>query len=65
MRKLDYLHQKKLSPTDELRDILKQLEDSQPQLNHINPTQALITLRNLDQADQLFNQLEATGADSR
>ncbi|MCB0178725.1 MAG: tetratricopeptide repeat protein [Anaerolineae bacterium] len=63
MRKLDYLHQKKLSPTDELRDILKQLEDSQPQLNHINPTQALITLRNLDQADQLFNQLEATGAD--
>lgn len=63
MRKLDYLHQKKLTPTDELRDVLKQLEDSQPQLKQINPTQALITLRNLDQAYHLFSQLEVTGAD--
>ncbi|MCB9100920.1 MAG: tetratricopeptide repeat protein [Anaerolineales bacterium] len=63
MRKLDYLQQKKLTPTDELRDLLKQLEDGQPQLKQINPTQALITLRNLDQAYQLFSQLETTGAD--
>ncbi|MCB0165592.1 MAG: tetratricopeptide repeat protein [Anaerolineae bacterium] len=63
MRKLDYLHQKKLTPTDELRDLLKQLEDGQPQLKQINPTQALITLRNLDQAYQFFSQLETTGAD--
>lgn len=63
MHKLDYLIQKKLNPTDDLRDLLKQLEDSQPQIKHMNPTRALITLRNLDQIALLFDRLETTDAD--
>ncbi|MCB0191440.1 MAG: tetratricopeptide repeat protein [Anaerolineae bacterium] len=63
MRKLDYLHPRKLNPADELRDLLQQLENSQPQLKTMNPTQALTTLRNLDQAYDLFAELEVTGAD--
>lgn len=63
MPKLDYFQPRKFNAADELRDILNQLENSQPQLKKMNPTQALITLRNLDQAYTLFIELEATGAD--
>lgn len=63
MRKLDYLQPRKLNRNDELRDLLKQLEDSQPLLQKMNPTQALITLRNLDQVYGLLAELEVSGAE--
>lgn len=63
MQKLDYLQQKRLNSTDDLRNLLKQLEDIQPQIKLLNPTQALHILRNLDQVHDLFDQLEQIGAD--
>lgn len=60
MQKSDYLRQKKLNPSDELRDLLNILEDHQPQLKSLNQSQAINLLRMLDQVDQLFNQLQST-----
>lgn len=63
MQKLNYLQQKKLSPADELREILNSLEERQIKVNTMDSTQALILLRDLDQAYALFNQVGATGTD--
>lgn len=61
MTKLDYFQKKKLNPADQLRELLDSLESRQPRLKGLNPTQALILLRDLDQAYALFTQLEASG----
>lgn len=63
MQKLDYLQQKRLNSTDDLRSLLRQLEDIQPQVKALNPTQALHILRNLDQVHELVGRLEEIGAD--
>jgi tetratricopeptide (TPR) repeat protein len=63
MSKLDHLHQKKLNPNDELREILTSLEERQPNLKALNADQVLKVLLDLDQLDDLFQQLEATGLD--
>ena len=63
MAKLDYLQQKKLNPADELREILSSLEERQLKIKQMDTTQALIFLRDLDQLDRLFAQLEAAGLD--
>ncbi len=59
--KLAYLQQKKLNPADELRDILTRLESRLPRLKRLNSTEALILLRDLDQAQRMFGELEARG----
>ena len=61
MRKADFLHQKKLNPADELREILSSLEDRRVKLKSMNATQVLILLRDLDAVYRLFDQLETTG----
>lgn len=61
MQKSDYLRQKKLNPADELRELLTKLEQRQFKLQAMTSTQALILLRELDQLDTLFEELEATG----
>lgn len=61
MSKLAYLQQKRLNPADELRVLLNTLEDRRPTLKAMDSTKALILLRDLDQANSLFTQLEATG----
>lgn len=63
MPKLDYLHQKKLTPADELRELLDNLAERQPKVKGMTSTQALILMRDLDQLYALFNQLEARGLD--
>lgn len=63
MQKLNYLQQKKLSPADELREILNSLEGRLLKISAMNSTQALIFLRDLDRAYLLFDQIEATGTD--
>jgi len=63
MSELDYLHQKKLNPSDELRETLTSLEERQPSLKALTADQALKFLLDLDQLDELFHQLEAGGLD--
>jgi tetratricopeptide (TPR) repeat protein len=60
MHKSDYLRQKKLNPSDELRGILTSLEERQVKIKGMTSTQALILLRDLDQVYNLFEQLAAT-----
>lgn len=61
MSKLDYLHQKKLNPADELRELIETLEARRPALGTMNSAEALELLQTLDQAYLLFHQLEAAG----
>lgn len=61
--KLDYLQQKKLGPADEVREILSGLEECQVKVKTLNSAQALNLLRDLDQINLLFKQLESTGLD--
>jgi tetratricopeptide (TPR) repeat protein len=63
MPKLDYLQQKKLSPADELREILSSLEERQIQVKTMSSEQALNLLRDLDQARTLLQQFESTELD--
>jgi tetratricopeptide (TPR) repeat protein len=63
MPKLDYLQQKKLSPADELRDILASLEERQLKIRTLDTDQSLNLLRDLDKVDTLFQQLEVAGLD--
>ncbi len=63
MAKLDYLQQKKLSPADELRELLDSLVERQSNVKSMTSTQALILLRDLDQANTRFQELEALGLD--
>lgn len=59
--KLTYLRPKNLNPADELRQLLTSLEDRQPRVKRLTSTQALILLRDLDQAYYLFEKLRPTG----
>jgi tetratricopeptide (TPR) repeat protein len=61
MSKLDYLQQKKLNPADELRGLIDNLEGRRPALKSIDAPQALDLLQTLDQAHDLFQQLESAG----
>lgn len=63
MQKSDYLRQRKLNPSDELRELLYALETRLPLLKSMTPTQARILLRDMDQVDTLFARLEAGGVD--
>lgn len=63
MSKLAYVQQKKLNPADELRELLKTLEDRRPTLKAMDSTKALTLLRDLDQVDTLFSQLGTTELD--
>ena len=63
MSKLDYLQQKKLSPADELREILSSLEQRRPQIKSFETEQAQRFLLDLDRLDALFRQLEAADLD--
>jgi tetratricopeptide (TPR) repeat protein len=63
MPKLDYLQQKKLSPADELRDILGSLEERQLKIRSLDADQSLNLLHDLDKVDTLFQQFEAAGLD--
>lgn len=60
MRKLDYLQQKKLSPADELREILGSLEERLLKVKLMTSSQALMLIHDLDRLFSLFSQLEAT-----
>jgi tetratricopeptide (TPR) repeat protein len=61
--KLDYLQQKKLSPADEVRELLHSLEERQVKVKLLNSEQAFTLLHDLDQLELLFKQLEPTGLD--
>lgn len=61
MPKLEYLQQKKLTPADELREQLINLEERQVRVRSMDSTEALQLLHNLDQTALLFSQLEAGG----
>jgi tetratricopeptide (TPR) repeat protein len=63
MPKLDYLQQKRLSPADELRDILSSLEERQLKIRSLDTNQSLDLLHDLDKVDTLFQQFEAAGLD--
>jgi tetratricopeptide (TPR) repeat protein len=63
MPKLEYLQQKKLSPTDELREILNSLEERQVKIREMEADQGAAFLRDLDQAYLLFDRLETAGLD--
>lgn len=63
MSKLDYLQQKKLNPTDELRELLVSLEERQPKIKSLAADQAMRFLLDLDQLETLFQQLESAGVD--
>jgi len=65
MPKLNFLQQKKLSPADELREILGSLEERQLKVKSMASGQALCLLHDLDQVDTLFQQLESAGLDLR
>jgi tetratricopeptide (TPR) repeat protein len=60
MQKSKYLQQKKLNAADELREMLSSIEDRLVNIKSMNPTQALILLRDLDLIYSLFSQLERT-----
>jgi len=61
--KLSYLQQKNLTPADELRQLLSELENRQPNLKRFDATQALNVLRDLDLVYDLFQQLAQTNLD--
>jgi tetratricopeptide (TPR) repeat protein len=61
--KLDYLQQKKLNPADELRELLRTLEERQLKIKKMTAIQALNFLRDLDQVFALFDQLRVAGLD--
>ncbi len=61
MPKLEYLQPKKLTPADDLRELLSSLEERQVKIRSLTATEALQLLHDLDQATLLFNQLGATG----
>lgn len=63
MEKSSYLQQKKLNPADELREVLSSLEKRLPGVRSMTSTQALILLRDLDQAYQRFETLLTAGVD--
>jgi tetratricopeptide (TPR) repeat protein len=63
--KLVYLQGKKLSPADELREKLSNLEESQLKIKLMDSTQALTLLRDLDGVASEFVQFEASGLDLR
>jgi len=63
MPKLNFLHQKKLNPADELREILGSLEERQLKVKSMASEQALCLLHDLDQIDTLFQRLELAGSD--
>ncbi len=63
MSKLDYVQQKKLTPADELREILSSLEERQIKIKTMSSAQALNLLHDLDQAGTLFQQLESAELD--
>ncbi len=56
-KRLEYTQQKKLTPADELREILTNLERLHPKVKALDSTKALILLRDLDITCQLFEQL--------
>ncbi len=60
MSKLDFFQPKKLSPADELREIINSLEERQLSVKSMDSTQVLILLRDLDQVYTFFKQAEAT-----
>ena len=62
MDKLAYLQQKKLNSTDELREILTNLEYRQTNIRSLNPPEALKLIQDLDQANGLLLELEESGA---
>jgi tetratricopeptide (TPR) repeat protein len=63
MPKLDHLREKQLSRTDELRAALRALEERTVKLKSMDSATALLLLQDLDRAQTLFEQLEATGPD--
>lgn len=63
MSKLDYLQHKKLNPADELREILRSLEERQLSIKTMDAAAAQRLLRDFDQITELFAQLEAVGLD--
>jgi tetratricopeptide (TPR) repeat protein len=65
MSKLDYLQQKKLNPSDELRETLTSLEGRQTRIKALKADEAFEFLLDLDQLAALFEQFEAAGLDLR
>jgi tetratricopeptide (TPR) repeat protein len=63
--KLDFLQEKKLSPVDELREILSSLEESHVKIQSMDSTQVLTLLRDLDHVDADLKAFEANGLDLR
>lgn len=61
--KSDYLKTKNLTPADELRQLLTDLEQRHFKFKTMTSTQALILLRELDQIYHLFGEIEAKGLD--
>jgi len=55
-KKFEYIHQKKMTPADELRQILTDLEKRRLTVKKMDSTQALILLQDFDKVYQFFEQ---------